>query len=86
MEEDYQKTLEVIFAYGYMCCVFKHNIYSEHPEVLYDMPDSSVPLPPEFFVNPRFPPSVPVATDETTVGEHLSEAAKELEENAFAGD
>ena len=26
MEKDYQKALEVIFAYGYGCCVFKHNI------------------------------------------------------------
>ena len=27
MEEDYQKALEVIFAYGYGCCVFKHNLW-----------------------------------------------------------
>ena len=26
MEEDYQKALELIFAYGYGCCMFKHNI------------------------------------------------------------
>ena len=26
MEEDYQKALELIFAYGYRCCMFKHNI------------------------------------------------------------
>ena len=26
MEEEYQKALEVIFAYGYGCCVLKHNI------------------------------------------------------------
>ena len=26
MEEDYQKALELIFAYGYECCAFKHNI------------------------------------------------------------
>ena len=26
MEEDYQKGLELIFSYGYGCCVFKHNI------------------------------------------------------------
>ena len=25
-EEDYQKALELIFAYGYRCCMFKHNI------------------------------------------------------------
>ena len=26
MEEEYEKALEVIFTYGYGCCVFKHNI------------------------------------------------------------
>ena len=26
IEEDYQKTLEVIFSYGNGCCAFKHNI------------------------------------------------------------
>ena len=26
MEEDYQKTLKLIFAYGYGSCMFKHNI------------------------------------------------------------
>ena len=26
MEEDYQKALELIFAYGCGCCMFKHNI------------------------------------------------------------
>ena len=50
MEEEYQKTLEVIFAYGNGCCVFKDNIYGDHPEVLEGMPDSSDLLPPEFYV------------------------------------
>ena len=26
LEEDYQKALELIFAYGYECCAFKHSI------------------------------------------------------------
>ena len=26
MEDDYKKALELIFSYGYECCVFKHNI------------------------------------------------------------
>ena len=30
IEKDYQKALEVIFAYAYGCCVFKHNIYGDH--------------------------------------------------------
>ena len=33
MEEEYQKALEVILAYGYECCVFKHNICGDHLEV-----------------------------------------------------
>ena len=55
MEEEYHKALEVIFAYGYGCCVFKHNICGDHLEVPYGMPDSADLLPPEFFVNPECP-------------------------------
>ena len=56
MKEEYQKAMEVIFAYGYMCCVFKHNFCGDRLEVLKGMPDSADPLPLEFFVNPRWPP------------------------------
>ena len=82
---DYQKALEVIFAYDYGCCVFKHSIYGDHPKVPNDMPDSSVQLPSEFFVHPKCPP-VLVATEDTLVVAHPSEVAKEHEENAFAKD
>ena len=61
MEEDYQNALELIFAYGYVCCVFKHNICGDHLEVPDGMLDSSNPLSPEFFVNPKCPPAL-VAT------------------------
>ena len=74
MEEDYQKALEVIFSYSYGCCVFRHNIYGDYLEVPDGMPDSSVPLPPEFFANPRCPP-VPTTTKDTATEAHLSEAA-----------
>ena len=33
MKEDYQKAMKLIFAYGYRCCVFKHNIFGDQPEV-----------------------------------------------------
>ena len=46
MEEEYQKALEVIFDYGYGCCVFKHNICGDRPKVLKGMLDSADPLPP----------------------------------------
>ena len=29
MYKDYHKALEVIFAYNYRCCEFKHNIYGD---------------------------------------------------------
>ena len=51
MEKEYQKALEVISAYGYECCVFKHNICGDHPEVPNGMPDLVDSLPLEFFVN-----------------------------------
>ena len=53
MEEDYEKALELIFAYVYGCCMFKQNIYGDQPEASNDMPDSSDPFPLEFFANPR---------------------------------
>ena len=56
--------MEVIFAYGYECCAFKHNICGDHPEVPDGMLDSSVPLPPEFFANPRCLPVLELGTSE----------------------
>ena len=53
MEEEYLKAIEVIFANGYGCCVFKHNICEDHPEVSDGMPEFADPLPLEFFVNPE---------------------------------
>ena len=58
MEEDFQNALEVNFAYDYGCCAFKHNICGNLPEVPEGMPDSFVPLPPEFFENPRCSPDL----------------------------
>ena len=45
IEEDYQKALELIFAYGYECCVFKHNICGDQPELSDGMHDSSYETP-----------------------------------------
>ena len=55
MEEDYQKALELIFAYGYRCCAFKHNICGGQSEVPYRMLDSSNPLPLEVLHEPPVP-------------------------------
>ena len=48
MVEDYQKSLEQIFTYGYKCCAFKHGIYGDQPRILDGLPDSTEPPPPEF--------------------------------------
>ena len=81
MKEDYQKALELIFAYGDGCCMLIHNICGDQPEVPNGMPDSSDLLPPEFFVNPRCPPA-PATNEATTIEVDQSEAAKELERSA----
>ena len=85
MEEDYQKALEVIFAYSYGCCMFKHNICGSQPKVPYDMLDSSNLLPLGFFANPRCPLVLAVTTV-VVVEVDLIEVAKDLEENASVGD
>ena len=62
MDEAYKEGFDVIFNYGYGCCAFAHNIYGSQPEVPNGMSDTSKPLSPEFFINPRCPPGA-VPTD-----------------------
>ena len=76
MEEEYQKALEVIFSYRYGCCIFKHNIRGDCPKVTEGMPDSTDPLPLEFFVNPGCLP-VQAAAKATVTEVPLSKATKE---------
>ena len=73
----------MIFVYDYGCCAFKHNIYGDHPEVPDGMLDSSILLPPEFFVNPTL---VSTAIKDTTAEAHLSEAVQEPKENTPVED
>ena len=40
------------------CCVFTHNICGSKPQIPDGMLDPSVSLNPEFFANPRCPPSI----------------------------
>ena len=42
----------------YGICAYAHNICGSQPEVLDGMLDTSKPLSPEFFINPRCPPGV----------------------------
>ena len=85
MKKDYQKALELIFAYGYERCMFKHNTCGDQPEIPDGMPNSSNPLSLECFVNPRCPP-VSTATEAIITEVDHSEAAKELERSAPVGD
>ena len=85
MKEKYQKALEVIFTYGYGCCVFKHNICGDHPKVLDGMPNSADPLPPKFFVNPGCP-LVQAIVEATATKAPSSEMAKEPMEDLVTED
>ena len=56
LEAEFDASSDVIFDYGYGCCAFAHDICGSKPMIPTGMPDTSTPLPPEFFVNPRCPP------------------------------
>ena len=71
----------MIFNYGYGCCAFAHNICGSQPVVLDKMANTSKPLPPEFFINPRCPPgSVPAesATIDVRSGEAMITSEREV--------
>ena len=55
MEAKFDSNDDVLFNYGYGCCVFKHNICGSKHQIPDGMPDPSIPLTPEFFANPRCP-------------------------------
>ena len=83
--EDYQKALELFFAYGYGCCVFKQDICGDQPEVPYGMPNSSNFLPPECFASPRCPP-ISTSYEDVVAEVHCREVAEEPERGAPVGD
>ena len=58
MEAEFDSNGDTLFNYGYGCCIFTHNICGSKPHIPDGMLDSSVPLTPEFFANPRCPPSI----------------------------
>ena len=80
MEEDYQKALEQILAYGYGCCAFKHNICGDQPGIPDGMHDFADPFSPEFFVNLGCPPT-PTVVEAKAAEVHLGEAAKDQMED-----
>ena len=65
--------------------MFKHNICGSQPYVPDGMPNSSDPLPSEFYVNPMCP-QVPIVIRAMVVEADPIELAKDLEEKASVGD
>ena len=57
MEAEFDVSGDTLFNYGYGCCVFTHNICGSKPQIPNGMPNPLVPLTPEFFAHPGFPPS-----------------------------
>ena len=57
LEAEFDASSDMIFNYGYGCCAFVHDICIRKPMIPVGMLDTSKPLPPEFFVKPRCPPS-----------------------------
>ena len=75
MEGEFDASSDMIFNYGYGCCTFAHNICRSEPLIPARMLDTSTPLTPEFFMNPRCPPNssfvFPDAEPVKTIGEDL---------------
>ena len=73
LEAEFDASSDVIFDYGYGLCAFAHDIRGSKPMIPAGMLDTSTPLPPEFFVNPRCPPGslsvLPAAEPVETTGE-----------------
>ena len=65
LEAEFDASSDVIFNYGYGCCAFAHDIRRSKPKIPPGMPDTSTSLTPEFFVNPRCPPSSSFALSTT---------------------
>ena len=61
MEAEFDASGDMLFNYGYGCCIFTHNICESKPQILDGISDPSVPLTPEFFANPRCPQSISLA-------------------------
>ena len=61
MEAEFDASDDMLFNYGYGCCVFTHNICGSKPQIPDGMPDPSVPLTLEFFANTRCPLSTSFA-------------------------
>ena len=77
MEVEFDSRGDALFNYGYGCCIFTHNICWSKPQIPDGMLDPSLPLTPEFFTNPRCPPSILSAAPalDPTVGSEVEETS-----------
>ena len=83
-EAEFDSSGYALFNYNYGCCVFMHNICGSRPHIPDGMPDPSVLLTPEFFANPRCPPSVLLAAAAPKlVEEHQENSPSAAREETF---
>ena len=85
MVEDYQRSLDLIFSYGYGCFGFKNNICGDQSEILDGMTDSANPLPPKKFDKPRCPPA-PLAVEAKDTKVNQGEAIEGSERGLVTKD
>ena len=78
MEKAFDASFDVIFNYDYGCCAFTHNICGSELVIPDGMPDTSKPLPPEFFINPRCPPGDTSGVPTTDPDADVREAGKSV--------
>ena len=64
IEAEFDASNDVIFNYGYGCCAFEHDICGSKLMIPAGMLNTSKPLAPEFFVNPRCSASAAVGREE----------------------
>ena len=72
----------MIFNYGYGCCAYVHDIRGSKPKIPLGMPNTSAPLTPEFFVNPR---CLSQSSFALSIVEPIETAEEDLADNGFPG-
>ena len=78
LKEAFNAGFDVIFNYDYGSCAFAHYICGSEPVIPNGMSDMSKPLPPEFFINPRYPPGAALGVPTTDPDADVKEAGKSL--------